>query len=40
MTAKCIDLSLLIDNSMYIFKDVIQNYYCQFGPLSTLGFNQ
>ena len=28
LTAKCIDLSLLIDYSTY-FKDVIQNYYCQ-----------
>ena len=34
LTAKCIDLSLLIDYSTY-FKDVIQYYYCQFSPVSA-----
>ena len=34
LTAKCIDLSLLIDYSTY-FKDVIQYQYCQFSPVSA-----
>ena len=34
LTAKCTDLSLLIDYSTY-FKDVIQNYYCQFSLVSA-----
>ena len=34
LTAKCIDLSLLIDYSAY-FKDVIQYVYCQFSPVSA-----
>ena len=33
-TAKCIDLSILIDYSTY-FKDAIQYYYCQFSPVSA-----
>ena len=33
LTAKCIDLSLLIDYSTY-FKEVIK-YYCQFSPVSA-----
>ena len=28
LTAKCMNLSLLIDNSTY-FKDIIQYYFCQ-----------
>ena len=34
LTAKCIDLSLLIDYSTY-FKDVIQYYHCQFSLVSA-----
>ena len=34
LTAECIDLSLIIDYSMY-FKDIIQYYYCQFSPVSA-----
>ena len=34
LTAKCIDLSLLIDYSTYC-KDVIQYYYSQFSPVSA-----
>ena len=34
LTAKFIDLSLLIDYSMYL-KDIIQYYYCQFSPVSV-----
>ena len=34
LTAKCIDLSLLIDYSMY-FKDKIQYYLCQFSLVSA-----
>ena len=33
LTAKCIDLSLLIDYNTY-FKDVTQYFYCQFRPVS------
>ena len=35
LTAKCIDLSQLIDYSMD-FKDLIQYYYCQFSLVSAL----
>ena len=34
LTAKCIDLSLLIDYSTY-FKEVIQYYYCQLSLVSS-----
>ena len=34
LTAKCIDLSLLIDYSTH-FKEVIQYYHCQFSPASA-----
>ena len=34
LAAECIDLSLLIDYSMY-FEDIIQYYFCQFSPVSA-----
>ena len=34
LTAKCIDLFLLINYSTY-FKDIIQYYYCQFSLVSA-----